>query len=34
MELKYMDFRNRNLKSYFEWALERDDEGVDGTQDR
>jgi len=22
---KYRDFRNRNLKSYFEWALERDD---------
>tara|TARA_Y100001970_G_scaffold251455_1_gene324313 strand:- start:27185 stop:27826 length:642 start_codon:yes stop_codon:yes gene_type:complete len=33
-KLKYMDFRNRNLKSYFEWALERDDEDVDGTQGR
>ena len=25
-EIKYRDFRNRNLKSYFAWALEREEE--------
>lgn len=33
-EKKYRDFRNRNLKSYFEWALDRDDESHDGPKDR
>lgn len=27
---KYRDFRNRNLKSYFEWALEREGEEPEG----